>query len=230
MNLVILCGGLSTRLGKITKDIPKILLPIAGQTVLDWQLKMFADLDIEEVVFAAGHLSHVLEEHIGDEYTGYKIKYVVEDKKLGTGGAIKNALKFVKRPSEPTIIFNGDVLTTADLSDMVDKLPEDSDGIILASRVEDASTYGTLIYDEKFHLKSFQEKNPEQVPGYINGGIYIFNPQIKKYFPDSDVFSIEHDVFPNVENLYVYQADSLWIDVGVPERLEWARENWNKDL
>ncbi|PIZ94716.1 MAG: hypothetical protein COX81_02820 [Candidatus Magasanikbacteria bacterium CG_4_10_14_0_2_um_filter_37_12] len=230
MNVIILCGGLSTRLGDITKDVPKILLPIAGRTVLDLQLDMFADLEIKEIIFAAGHLSEVLEKHVGDKYAGYGIKHVVEEKRLGTGGAIKNAFNFVSNPDEPTIILNGDVLTTIDLSDMVGKISATSDGIILASRVDNAFTYGTLNYDDQFHLDSFQEKKLEHIPGYINGGVYIFNPQIKKYFPVEEIFSVEYNVFPFVKDLYVYESDRPWVDVGVPERLEWARENWHKIL
>ena len=111
---------------------------------------------------------------------------------------------------------------------MVLNMPEKSDGIILGSYVEDVASYGTLEYDKNYHLNAFKEKEGIHKPGYQNGGVYIFNPSIKKYFPSSDAFSVEYDVFPNVKDLYVYESDKDWIDVGVPERLEWARENYEK--
>jgi len=226
MNAIILCGGLSTRLGDITKDIPKILLKIGDKTVLDWQLEKLKSVGVKEVVLAAGHLASVLVKEIGFVRYDMTIIYAIEDEKLDTGGAIKHGLEYVLHPDEPTIILNGDVLTTIDLSDMVSKLKSDSDGIILGSKVEDAASYGTLDYSEDFHLNRFLEKQGEHKSGYINGGIYIFNPQIKKYFPDLKKFSIEYDVFPSVNHLYVYESDVAWVDVGVPERLGWARENW----
>ncbi len=226
MNAIILCGGLSTRLGDITKDIPKILLKIGDKTVLDWQLEKLKSVGVKEVVLAAGHLASVLVKEIGFARHGMTIIYAIEDKKLGTGGAIKHGMEYVLKPEEPTIILNGDVLTTIDLADMVKKMPEKSDGIILGSYVEDVASYGTLNYDKKYHLKEFKEKEGVHKPGYQNGGVYIFNEQIKKYFPASDAFSIEYDVFPKVENLYIYESDRSWIDVGLPERLEWAKENW----
>ncbi len=227
MNAIILCGGLSTRLGDITKSIPKILLEIKGKTVLDWQLEKLKSVGITEVVLAAGHLAEVLHQNIGLHRDGVDLIYAIEQERLGTGGAIKHAWEYVTKPGEPTIILNGDVLSAIDLPDMVKYLPPESDGIMLGAKVEDVATYGTLEYDQKFHLKKFKEKEGIHQPGYQNGGVYIFNEQAKKYFPDKKSFSIEYDVFPSMKDLYVSQSDKPWVDIGVPERLDWARTNWN---
>ncbi|HOX60991.1 MAG TPA: sugar phosphate nucleotidyltransferase [Candidatus Magasanikbacteria bacterium] len=228
MNAIILCGGLSTRLGDITKTIPKILLDIGGRSVLDWQLEKLQKVGVKKVVLAAGHLAKTLYDSVGDERNGIELYYAIEDKKLGTGGAIKHGLKYVDNPDEPSIILNGDILTTIDLADMISYLPKDGDGIILGAYADDVASYGTLEYGPDFHLKTFKEKEGIHRAGYQNGGIYIFNPNIKKYFPDRDDFSIEYDVFPNVKDLFVYESDRSWIDIGVPERLVWARENFSK--
>ncbi len=226
MNAIILCGGLSTRLGDITKDIPKILLEIGGRVILDWQLDQLKKADVQEVVLAAGHLAHVLRDEVGDERNGIRLIYAIEDKRLGTGGAIKHAMEYLSSPEDSTIILNGDILTTVDLKDMVSFLDPESDGIILGSYVDDVSSYGTLEYDSNYHLTAFKEKEGIKKPGFQNGGCYIFTKQAKKYFPEEDSFSVEYDVFPNMKNLYVYESDKAWIDVGLPERLEWARENF----
>jgi len=226
MNAIILCGGLSTRLGEITKSIPKVLLNIKGKTVLEWQIKKLKSLGIAEVVLAAGHLNEVLREMVGESLDGVKLIYAIEPEKLGTGGAIKYAWGHAPKQGEPVIVLNGDILTTVDFQDMVSRLRADSDGLILGSKVSDAATYGTLEYDENFHLKKFKEKEGLHQPGFINGGIYIFNHHAQKYFPSHNVFSIEYDVFPNVTNLRVYESEHPWIDIGLPERLQWARDNW----
>jgi D-glycero-alpha-D-manno-heptose 1-phosphate guanylyltransferase len=213
MNAIILCGGLSTRLGEITKETPKILLEIGGKSVLDWQLEKLTSLGIKEVVLAAGHLAHVLHEAVGTERHGIDLVYAIEDKKLGTGGAIKHAMEYIADPSASTFVLNGDILYTIDFADMARSHDPNSDGIMLGVRVEDASTYGTLEYDDAKHLVAFKEKEGIEKPGYINGGLYLF--------------SIEYDVFPRVKNMYVYTSDSPWVDVGVPERLDWARTHWD---
>ena len=88
MQAIILCGGLSTRLGDITKEIPKILLSIGCQTVLDYQLDLLKPANVTEVILASGHLHEVLFKSIGHQYQGLKVLYAKEDKRLGTGGAI----------------------------------------------------------------------------------------------------------------------------------------------
>jgi D-glycero-alpha-D-manno-heptose 1-phosphate guanylyltransferase len=225
MNAIILCGGLSTRLGEITKQKPKILLEIGGQSILDWQLGKLKTVGVKEVVLAAGHLAHVLHDSVGTECHGLELIYAIEDKQLGTGGAIKHGMEYLTKPKEPTWILNGDILYTTDFGLMAKELKSDSDGIILAQWAEDASTYGTLEYDDDNHLQAFKEKEGLVQSGYINGGLYLFNPKSKQYFSKADAFSVEYDVFPKMENLYVFESDTAWVDVGVPERLEWARVN-----
>ncbi|KKU27299.1 MAG: GDP-mannose pyrophosphorylase [Candidatus Magasanikbacteria bacterium GW2011_GWA2_46_17] len=214
-------------MGEVTKDTPKILLDIKGRTVLDWQLEKLKSVNIDEVVLAAGHLSHILKKEVGEERNGVKLKYAIEKERLGTGGAIKFAWEhLIGSENGPVIILNGDILTTVPIGKMISSLDANSEGVILGARVDNASSYGTLVYDKAGHLVDFKEKEGIAKHGYINGGFYIFNPSAKKYFPDQSSFSIEYDVFPKMKHLYVYQSDDPWIDIGVPERLEWARRNW----
>lgn len=224
-NAIILCGGLSTRLGDITKDIPKILLPIGETTILDLQLKKLKDAGVTHAVMAAGHLADVLQRDVGTERGGVELTYAIEEQRLGTGGAIKHAMNYVKSPEEPTWVLNGDILYSIDFSDMRSQLKPDSDGMIYGAHVPDASTYGTLVYDEDHHLQAFKEKEGKHEFGVINGGLYLFTKKALAYFPEKEVFSIECDVFPYMKDLYVYVSDRPWIDVGVPERLAWGREH-----
>ncbi|HRY36571.1 MAG TPA: sugar phosphate nucleotidyltransferase [Candidatus Magasanikbacteria bacterium] len=231
MNAIILCGGLSTRLKDITKSIPKVLLEIKGKTVLDWQLEKIKELGIEEVILAAGHLSEVLKNTVGEERNGVKLIYAIEKERLGTGGAIKYAFSHLKNPHLPTFVLNGDILTGVNLREMLTKLNPDKEGILMGARVENASSYGTLIFNEQNNLLEFREKEGREIPGYINGGIYLFTRKAHLHFPeDLSNFSVEYDVFPKMKELDVYTFDGDWIDIGVPERLEWARQNWNDQI
>lgn len=226
MNAIILCGGLSTRLKNITKDIPKVLLDIKGKTVLDWQLEKLKELGIKEVILAAGHLSKALRERVGDSRAGVKLIYAIEKERLGTGGAIKFAWEKANKADAPVFVLNGDVLTMAGLKPMAEKLRPDSEGIIFGVKVDDASSYGTLDCDANNRLLAFREKEGIKQQAYINGGVYLFTPRAKNYFPQQSAFSIEYDVFPKMKNLDIHRSDEPWIDIGVPERFFWARENW----
>ena len=95
MQVIILCGGLATRLGSISKKTPKILLEVGERTVLDWQLDLLKEAGIKETILASGHLHQTLHEHTGTYYQGMQIRYAKENKKLGTGGAIANAMRHI---------------------------------------------------------------------------------------------------------------------------------------
>lgn len=225
MHALILCGGLSTRLGEITKDLPKILLDIGGKTVLDYQVAMLVEAGVTEIFLASGHLHERLQAEVGNEHNGIPIHYVREHKRLGTGGAIKNGLNHMSE--YPIFVLNGDILLDKPLSPMRDALKPEMDGMLLGVEVPDARSYGRLLYDENtHHIESFVEKDPTyEGAGIINGGVYLFNKTIHDFFPGQDTFSIEYDVFPNVKNLFVHTYRGAWIDIGTPDRLDYARNH-----
>lgn len=231
MQAIILCGGLATRLGNTTKNIPKILLDIAGQTVLAWQFQMLKQAEVSEVILASGHLHDALYEHVGGCYDNVRIRYAKEEKRLGTGGAIANAMQQIH--TSPFFVFNGDILLTGfSLREMLDRFHPYMTGLLLGVRVDDIRPYGEIISHNDGKIHAFREKQPIQRPGYINGGVYLFNGTIADAFPtEQDSFSIERDVFPYTSNLYTLQTDAHWIDIGVPERLLYARQHFkNGDL
>ena len=226
MQAIILCGGLATRLGETVKTLPKILLEIAGKTVLEWQVHLLADAGVTEVVLASGHLHDVLYERVGKVYAGMRIRYAKEEKRLGTGGAIQNAMEQID--TSPFFVLNGDILlANFSLREMLAQFHEGMAGVLLSVHVSDIRPYGEIVSDEDGRIQAFHEKQPTARAGYVNGAIYLFDRSIAKAFPDGqEVFSVERDVFPHVSNLYALQTDADWIDIGVPERLAYAREHF----
>ncbi len=227
MQAIILCGGLATRLGETAKTLPKILLEIAGKTVLEWQIHLLKDADVTEVVLASGHLHDVLYERVGEVYAGMRIRYAKEEKRLGTGGAVQNAMKQVE--TSPFFVLNGDILIgNFSLREMLTQFHKEMAGILLSVHVSDIRPYGEIVPDSNGKIQAFREKQPIQRAGYVNGAIYLFDQSIADAFPKGQaVFSLERDVFPFVSNLYALQTDADWIDIGVPERLAYAREHFS---
>ncbi|MDE0013161.1 MAG: sugar phosphate nucleotidyltransferase [Candidatus Poribacteria bacterium] len=226
MQAIILCGGLATRLGETAKTLPKILLEIAGKTVLEWQIRLLKDAGVTEVVLASGHLHEVLHERVGEVYTGMRIHYAKEEKRLGTGGAVQNAMKQVD--TSPFFVLNGDILlANFSLREMLAQFHEGMAGVLLSVHVPDIRPYGEIVSDSDGKIQTFREKEPTCRPGYINSAIYLFDQSIANTFPKGqEIFSLERDVFPFVSNLYALQTDADWIDIGVPERLAYAREHF----
>ncbi len=226
MQAIILCGGLATRLGEMTKTIPKVLLDVVGRTVLDWQLQLLKDVGIEEVILASGHLHNVLYERVGGCRRGVRICYAKEEKRLGTGGAIQNAMKQIR--TSPFFVLNGDVLLADfSLQKMLDRFHGDMMGLLLSVYVDDVRSYGQIVSDDNGKIITFREKQSVYSAGYINSGVSLFNETIADAFPeDKEHFSIEQEVFPHVSNLWTLRTDANWIDIGVPERLAYARQHF----
>ena len=226
MQAIILCGGLATRLGETTKTLPKILLEIAGRTVLEWQIHLLKEAGVTEVVLASGHLHDALYERVGEVYAGVPIRYAKEEKRLGTGGAIQNAMQQIG--TSPFFVLNGDILlANFSLREMLAQFREEMTGVLLSVHVPDIRPYGEIVSDSDGKIRAFREKQLVHRAGYINSGIYLFNQSIADAFPKGqEVFSLERDVFPSVPNLYALQTDADWIDIGVPERLAYARKHF----
>ena len=226
MQAIILCGGLATRLGETAKSLPKILLEIAGKTVLEWQIHLLKDAGVTEVILASGHLHDVLYERVGDVYAGIRIRYAKEEKRLGTGGAVQNAMGRIT--TSPFFVLNGDILlVNFSLREMLTQFHKRMTGVLLSVHVPDIRPYGEIVSDSNGRIQAFREKQPTCRAGYVNGAMYLFDRSIANAFPKGqEVFSLERDVFPFVSNLYALQTDADWIDIGVPERLAYAREHF----
>jgi NDP-sugar pyrophosphorylase family protein len=226
MQAIILCGGLATRLGGTVKTLPKILLEIAGKTVLEWQIQLLRDVGVTSVVLASGHLHDVLYARVGDAYAGMSICYAKEEKRLGTGGAVQNAMKQID--TSPFFVLNGDILlANFSLQEMLSRFDSGMAGMLLSVHVPDIRPYGEIVSDSEGKIQAFREKQPICRAGYVNGGVYLFDQSIADAFPnDQENFSMERDVFPSAPNLYALQTDTDWIDIGVPERLIYAREHF----
>ena len=223
MQAIILCGGSATRLGAAAKHTPKLLMRVKGRSILQWQCEFLKEVRVQELILATGYLHDVLQSNIGESCNGISIRYCREDKKLDTGGAIKNAMRYIQ--SSPFFVLNGDVLwRDFSLNEMVSTFREDMAGLLLSVWVDDSRPYGEIISSDTGQITTFLEKPTAYQSGYINAGVYLFNSKIAQAFPDSDLFSLSYDVLPKLENLHVLKTDADWIDIGSPERLQAAQQ------
>ena len=213
-------------MGETTKTVPKVLIDIADQTVLDWQVQLLKEAGVGEVILALGHLHDVLYERVGIYHNGVRIRYAKEVKRLGTGGAIRNAMKYIT--ASPFFVLNGDVLlNNFSLREMSNYFRRDMTGLLLSVYVDDIRPYGQIISDRNGKIITFCEKQLTYSAGYINGGVYLFDETIADTFPkDRNSFSVKRDVFPYVSDLWTLRTDASWIDIGVPERLTYARQHF----
>jgi len=240
MQALILAGGLGTRLRSVVGDRPKPMADVGGRPFLAYLLALLRQHHITDVVLCVGYRAEAIQTCFGDGTgCGVRIRYAVEERLLGTGGAVKNAERFI---NGTFLVLNGDSYLDTDLGRLIQfhsakvaQYPETL-GTLALTRVRDASRYGSVRMDPQDRLLEFVEKvgqaNGETL---INGGIYILEPPILAHIPRGKAVSIEREIFPALlkENklLFGYRAEGFFVDIGTPEGYalfrEWTlRQTW----
>jgi len=228
MDALILSGGQGTRLRPLTLHTPKPLLPIANVPFLSYQLALLRAHGTNNVTLCTSDILKPYAQLIKSEKTiGTAVFCSREQKELGTAGAIKNAEPFARTSS--FFVFNGDVLTDMNLSNMIKfHLQKKSLLTIALVPMIDPSSYGLVITDSSKKIKKFIEK-PDLKPNnkkkhLINSGIYLIDQEIFKLIPKGLKYSAERQLFPQClkDNVPFYgfeiPASDYWLDIGTPQR------------
>lgn len=211
---VILVGGQGTRLGVLTKQTPKPMLPVAGIPFLEYLIWNLARHGIEDIILSCGYLGEQIVAHFQNrEAGGPSIRCFVEPQPLGTGGA----LRFLQAELQPNFfLLNGDSLFDINYLDLT--LQKENSGAVIALRyVENASRYGRVETDGE-QVVQFLEKMPEPQPGLINAGIYWMDRRLVERLPEG-VSSLEQQLFPQLVAeglLFGKKYDGYFIDIGIP--------------
>jgi D-glycero-alpha-D-manno-heptose 1-phosphate guanylyltransferase len=218
LTCIILAGGLGTRLKSEIFDLPKCLAPINGVPFIDWQLKAFSRYQLGRFILALGFGANDVIKHFnGKRIVQQNLKFSIENKPLGTGGAVFNAME--KYSIDEAVIINGDSIVFGDISGIFNHLKrEDGElcrvGLILSS---DRSRYGgvTVAGDR---VVEFSEKS-DSSHGLINSGIYLLRREVFDGFNIGDAISLEKQILPSLveRRALTYKLlDGNFIDIGVP--------------
>lgn len=222
MQALILAGGKGTRLRPLTIHTPKPVVPIVNKPFLNYQIDLLKRAGVKDITLSLSYQPGKIEEIFADgQDYGVRIHYAVEASPLGTGGAYKNAEKYL---TETAIVFNGDVLTDMDLAKIVahHKARKAAATVVLVP-VENVSAYGVVETDSEGRVQRFVEKPKpgETHSNTINAGCYILEPHILNYVPASEPYSFEYQIFPSIlkagEPFYSYVWNDYWLDIGKPQ-------------
>jgi NDP-sugar pyrophosphorylase family protein len=223
MKGLILAGGRGTRLRPLTINTPKPIVPVANSPFLLYQIDLMKSGGINEVILSLSYQPRKIEDLIKDglDY-GVRIRYAVESSPLGTGGAFKNAEQHI---DSPTVVFNGDVLTSVDLSAVI-ALHRERGAVatLVLVPVDNPSAYGLVECSPEGWVQRFIEKpGPDEITcNTINAGIYVLEPSVLRYMPEGESYSFERGLFPTLlekkEPVLAYVLDGYWIDIGTPAK------------
>ncbi|EPU1614475.1 D-glycero-D-manno-heptose 1-phosphate guanosyltransferase [Campylobacter coli] len=212
MQAIVLAGGLGTRLRSVVQDLPKPMAPINGKPFLAFVFEYLKKQGIAEIILSVSYKYEPIQEYFKDEFHGVRIRYNIEKELLGTGGAIKDTLKFVKNEA---YVLNGDTFFDIDLKKLI---LNDSKICIALKQMQNSDRYGTVNVDEQGIVTSFEEKVFKK-QGLINGGIYLLKKDIFDKFDLEKKFSFEEFLQENYKSLKIQTQifNDYFIDIGIPE-------------
>jgi mannose-1-phosphate guanylyltransferase len=197
------------------------MLPTAGLPFLTHLLSRIAAAGVTHVVMGTSYKAEVFESEFGDgSKLGLQIDYVTETDALGTGGAIPNVAGHLRH--DTALVFNGDVLSGADLGALLDSHDNHQADVTLhLVRVGDPRAFGCVPTDPDGVVTAFLEKTQDPPTDQINAGCYVFKRDVIDRIPKGRALSVEREVFPGLladgHRVCGYVDASYWRDMGTPE-------------
>ena len=226
MHALILAGGKGTRLRPLTIYTPKPIVPVMNRAFLLFQIDILRRAGITDITLSLSYQPDKIEQILGDGSDfGVKLRFITEPSPLGTGGAYRYASDEL---NDTTVVLNGDILTTADISKIVAfHRASKAEATISLTPVENPSAFGLVEVNKDRQVMGFIEKPSMDVVkkkklNSINAGIYVLEPSVRDLIPKEENRSFEYNVFPDLlekkRNFFAFDMkDEYWRDLGSPE-------------
>lgn len=214
MEAIVLAGGFGTRLKEVVSDVPKPMAPVNGKPFLEYLIKDLREKGISHIILAVGYKKEIIREYFKNRYENIEITYSEELTPLGTGGAIRKALKLAKEGD--IFIINGDTFFDVDLKRMKEFHTKNKSTLTVAVKeMKNFDRYGSLVIKEN-RIIEFEEKKKKD-KGKINGGIYLVKKDLLNRV-EKENFSFEKEVLEDKRiEKYSYESKGYFIDIGIPE-------------
>jgi D-glycero-alpha-D-manno-heptose 1-phosphate guanylyltransferase len=221
---IILAGGLGSRMRSIAGSVPKPMIEINGEPFLAYLLHYLGDQGINEIVLSVGYKSESITAYFGDQYGDIQIKYSFEDQPLGTGGAIRRALRIVK--DKHAFIINGDTYFCINLAKLLDFHKSKYSCITIALKhMRNTKRYGKVAIDTDSKIIGIGEEVRGE-SSLINGGIYLISQEAfdDTNLPNRFSFEVEFlEKYHHQKTIYGLPFENYFIDIGVPLDYERAK-------
>lgn len=224
-DVLILCGGLGTRLQNVLKDKPKPMVDFNDRPFLDLLIEYVKGFGFKRFILCSGYKGNLIQEYYKHKKDGNTYIISQESAPLGTAGAIKNAESEII--SDNFLAMNGDSFCPVDLNSFSNFHHSKNALVSLAlTPMENTGDYGGVTLGDKNEINSFDEKTKTPDSKWVNAGIYFFRKNMLKCIPAGEKVSLELDTFPSLtgKGLFGFTTQSKLLDIGTPERLERARK------
>jgi D-glycero-alpha-D-manno-heptose 1-phosphate guanylyltransferase len=230
IDVIILAGGLGTRLRQVVSEVPKCMAPVCGKPFLSYLLDYLKNYSVDKVILSVGYLRDSIIQYIDNQKHNYNFEFdfAIEETPLGTGGGIRLALEKATTPN--VLVLNGDTFFNVDVNSLImNHLHSEKDITIALKPMENFERYGNVLLDGNGCVVEFQEKT-FCAKGQINGGVYVLRRESDVMNGLPEKFSFETEVLQKQAktlNINGVMCDDYFIDIGIPE--DYAKANMEFD-
>ena len=219
--VVLMAGGLGTRLRPLTEKCPKPLLKVGDRPILETILQSFAAQGFYRFYLSVNYCSEMIKEYFGNgEKWGVKIDYLEEDRRLGTAGALS---LLPERPEQPFFVMNGDLLTKIDFEKLLDFHSGHETAATMCVRQYDYQIPYGVVRFKGVHLQGIDEKPIHKI--FVNAGIYTLSPEVLDHIPKNQFFNMPSlfQIIGSEEiKTTVFPVREYWMDIGQMKDFEQA--------
>jgi NDP-sugar pyrophosphorylase family protein len=219
-----MAGGFGTRLGELTRELPKPMLRVGKKNMLENLIDIFSDHGFRRFYISVHYKSEVIKNYFGNgQSLGVEIQYLEEDTPLGTAGCLG---LINERPSEPIFVINGDILTAVNFEELLDfHVQSGAEGTMCVKKYDIQIPYGVVKTSGR-EILSLSEKPVHSF--YVNSGIYVLAPNIIDLVPKGETFNMPtlfEEMIRQKKKTVSYELVDYWADVGLPKDLEQAQKD-----
>ena len=215
--VVIMAGGKGTRLEPFTKILPKSLIPIHDEPIIEHIIKRFIAIGCQDYYLTVNYKSRIMKAYFEELNPDYEVHFIEEQEPLGTAGSLRF---LIEKLDEPFFVTNCDIIVKSDYASLYEfHVKNDYDVTLVASAKEYTIPYGTCELNRSGYLSHINEKPTYEL--LVNAGLYVLNPDVLSIIPKNKFYHITHmieDLKKAGKKIGVFPIDDdAWIDIG-----QWA--------
>lgn len=211
--VILMLGGLGTRLRPLTNNIPKPMLKIGNKPIAETIVEGFKQFGYTHFIFSVNYKKEIIQEYFQNgEVLDVTIDYIEEEKRMGTAGALS---LLEQRPTEPFFVMNGDLLTQINFDQLMEFHREHQSMATMCVREYEYQVPYGVIETDGVHLTGIKEKPIQR--SFVNAGIYVLNPEVFDYIPQNEFYDMPtlfEELIAAEKKVAVFPIREYWLDIG----------------
>lgn len=211
--VILMVGGLGTRLRPLTDHVPKPMLKVGDKPILETIIDSFKGFGFTNFVLSVNYKKEMIKDYFQDgSHIGVNISYIEETKRLGTAGALS---LLSAKPNHSFFVMNGDLLTKINYEQLLDFHNETNAIATMCVREYEYQIPFGVIETDSYHLLSIEEKPIHK--SFVNAGIYVLSPEVLKFLPQNEFYDMP-ELFKKLiglnQDVSVFPLREYWLDIG----------------